>query len=116
MTASIPVEQLRAARMVSLQLATDERRTPLEVAQWFGALQAQDVASGHWSLGVRCPGATEATVLESFERGDIVRTWPMRGTIHVVPARDVSWMLNLTGSRALSSSVRRRESLGLSPR
>lgn len=111
--APIPVEQLRAARMVSLQLATRERRTPLEVAEWFGALQAQDVASGHWSIGVRCPGATEATVLESFERGDIVRTWPMRGTIHVVPARDVSWMLNLMGPRALASSARRRESLGL---
>lgn len=111
--APIPVAQLRAARMVSLQLATGERRTPLEVAEWFGALQAQDVASGHWSIGVRCPGSTEATVLEAFERGDIVRTWPLRGTIHVVPARDVSWMLTLTGSRALASSARRRATLGL---
>lgn len=115
-TAAIPVAQLRAARMVSLQLATRERRTPLEVAEWFGALQAQDVASGHWSLGVRCPGATESTVLESFERGDIVRTWPMRGTIHVVPARDVSWMLDLMGPRVLASSARRRASLGLTLR
>lgn len=113
MTALIPVEQLRAARMVSLQLATREPRTPLEVAEWFGALQAQDVASGHWSLGVRSPDATEATVLQAFERGDLVRTWPMRGTIHVVPARDVSWMLNLMGSRALASSARRRQFLGL---
>ncbi len=113
MTTSIPVGQLRAARMVSLQLATRGQRTPLEVAEWFGALQAQDVASGHWSLGVRCAGATEATVLDSFERGDLVRTWPMRGTIHVVPARDVSWMLDLMGSRALAGSARRRESLGL---
>ncbi len=116
MTAPIPVVQLRAARMVSLQLAIRERRTPLEVAEWFGALQAQDVASGHWSIGVRCPGATEATVLESFERGDLVRTWPMRGTIHIVPARDVLWMLNLMGPRALASSARRRESLGLTLR
>jgi len=108
--------QLRAARMVSLQLATREHRTPLEVAEWFGALQAQDVASGHWSIGVRCSGTTEATVLDSFERGELVRTWPMRGTIHVVPARDVSWMLNLMGPRALASSARRRESLGLTLR
>ncbi len=116
MTALIPVVQLRAARMVSLLLAMREHRTPLAVAEWFGALQAQDVASGHWSIGVRCPGATEATVLESFERGDLVRTWSMRGTIHVVPARDVSWMLNLMGPRALASSARRRESLGLTLR
>lgn len=112
-SAPIPGAELRVARMVSLLLADHESRTPLEVAEWFGALQAQDVASAHWSLGVRCRGATEATVLESFERGDIVRTWPMRGTIHVVPARDVSWMIRLMGPRALASSKRRRESLGL---
>ncbi len=114
MTASAAPVQVRRARMISLLLAAPETRTPTEVARWFGAMQAQDVASGHWSLGVRCPGSTETDVLAAFERGDIVRTWPMRGTIHVVPATDVRWLLGLTGVRALSSSERRREQLGLS--
>ena len=100
--------------MVSLLLDAPDRRTPLEVARWFGAMQAQDVASGHWSLGVRCEGAAETDVLDAFERGDLVRTWPMRGTIHVVPATDVRWLLDLTGVRTLTTSVRRREQLGLS--
>ena len=95
-------------------LADAEQRTPLEVVRWFGALQAQDAASGHWSLGVRCSGSTEHAVLAAFERGDIVRTWPMRGTIHIVPAVDVRWMLALTGVRALDGAQRRREHLGLS--
>lgn len=105
--------RIRAARMVSLLLAAPEARSPTEVARWFGAMQAQDVASGHWSLGVRCPGSTEADVLAAFERGDLVRTWPMRGTIHIVPAGDVRWLLDLTGVRALATSQRRREQLGL---
>jgi hypothetical protein len=31
----------------------------------------------------------------------IVRTWPMRGTLHYVPASDAAWML--ARSRALPS-------------
>jgi hypothetical protein len=106
-------EQVRAGRMVSMLLGAPEQRTALEVVRWFGAMQAQDVGSGHWSIGVRCPGSTEADVLASFERGEIVRTWPMRGTIHTVPAADVRWMLELTGTRMHTASQGRRDRLGL---
>lgn len=113
MTPPLTLPQVRAARMASLLLDAQAQRTPLEVAQWFGALQAQDAASGHWSLGVRCSGSTEADVLNAFEDRSLVRTWPMRGTIHIVPANDVAWMLELTGARMLSGASRRREQLGL---
>lgn len=101
--------------MVSLLLAAPGDGTPVEVVRWFGAMQAQDVASGHWSLGVRCPGITESDVLASFERGEIVRTWPMRQTVHMVPASDVTWLLALTGRRSLDQMVRRRQGLDLLP-
>lgn len=113
MPAALTSQQIRRARMVSLQLDAPSARTPLEVASWFGALQAQDIASGHWSLGVRCAGMTEADIADAFERGEIVRTWPMRGTIHIVPATDINWMLTLAGSRALPGAARRRDQLGL---
>ena len=105
--------QVRAARMVSLQLDGASPRTPLAVAKWFGALQAQDAASGHWSLGVRCPGLTERDVVDAFERRELIRTWPMRGTIHIVPARDAGWMLDLTAARTLAAAGPRRDRLGL---
>ena len=111
----LDADQVRAARMVSLLLAAPGDGTPVQVVRWFGAMQAQDVASGHWSLGVRCPGLTEHDVLASFERGEIVRTWPMRGTIHLVAASDVRWLLALTGVRALSMAAGRQERLGLGP-
>lgn len=110
---TVTLQQLREARMVSLLLDAPAPRRPLDVVRWFGAMQAQDVASGHWSLGLRCAGSTDATIVDAFETRDVVRTWPMRGTIHLVPAEDVRWMLELTGSRMLATSVRRRENLGL---
>lgn len=112
----LDADQVRSARMVSLLLSAPGDARPAEVVRWFGAMQAQDVASGHWSLGVRCPGITEDDVLSSFERAEIVRTWPMRGTIHLVAAGDVRWLLDLTGVRALSMARGRQERLGLGPR
>ncbi|MEV6692230.1 winged helix DNA-binding domain-containing protein [Micromonospora sp. NPDC051196] len=105
-----------ALRMTSLLLPPTPA-TPAgvaEVVEWFGAMQAQDLASGLWSLGVRLPGATHADVHAALERREALRTWPMRGTIHLVPARDARWLLELTGVRALAGAARRREFLGLS--
>jgi hypothetical protein len=111
---------LRAARLRSLLLATPRPATPgpttpAGVVEWLGAMQAQDLASAMWSLGVRLPGSTEADITGAIERGEVLRTWPMRGTIHLVPPADADWMLSLTAVRALQGSVRRREQLGLSP-
>ncbi|WP_091302544.1 winged helix DNA-binding domain-containing protein [Micromonospora halophytica] len=102
--------------MTSLLLREHPRGRPSTVAgvvQWFGAMQAQDVASGMWSLGVRLPGATAADVHEALERREALRTWPMRGTVHLVPPRDARWMLAVTGVRALAGVQARRAALGL---
>ena len=84
------------------------------VVTWLGAMQAQDNASAMWSLGVRLPHLTAAGVHDSLERREALRTWPMRGTVHLVPSRDAHWMLALTGVRALAGVAKRREYLGLS--
>ncbi|PZV89436.1 Winged helix DNA-binding domain-containing protein [Micromonospora phaseoli] len=106
-----------ALRMTSLRLRSHPTAAPAgsvaEVVEWFGAMQAQDLASGMWSLGLRLPGSTQADVHGALERREALRTWPMRGTIHLVPARDARWLLELTGVRALSGAARRREFLGL---
>lgn len=83
------------------------------VVEWFGAMQAQDQASALWSLGVRLPGHTLADVQDALERREAIRTWPMRGTVHLVPPRDAHWMLDLTGVRALAGAAARRAVIGL---
>ncbi len=52
-------------------------RSPQTVARWFGAMQSQDVASGHWSLGSRGTGLTQADVIDAFERAELVRAMPV---------------------------------------
>ncbi|MEV5765304.1 winged helix DNA-binding domain-containing protein [Micromonospora sp. NPDC052213] len=84
-----------------------------DVVEWFGAMQAQDLASGMWSLGVRLPALGHADVHAALERREALRTWPMRGTVHLVPPRDVRWMLELTGVRSLAAAATRRAQLGL---
>ena len=84
-----------------------------DIAEWFGALQAQDLASGKWSLGVRMPGATEADIDTALASAQVIRTWPMRGTIHVVHPQNAHWLLELTGRRALNGLQARWDFLGL---
>ena len=81
---------------------------------WFGAMQAQDAASGLWSLGVRLPELTDTDVRAALERREALRTWPMRGTVHLVPSRDARWMVELMGARILAGTRTRRAGLGIS--
>lgn len=83
------------------------------VVEWFGAMQAQDFASGKWSLGVRLPGVDEAGIHAALDAGEVVKTWPMRGTVHWVPPRDAKWMLEIMGSRMLTGLKPRWDRLGL---
>jgi hypothetical protein len=52
--------------------------------------------------------------LAALDSREIVRTWPMRGTLHLVPSRDAKWMLALMGDRTLQGAAGRREMLGVS--
>lgn len=112
-------ERALSLRMANLLLRERPAGAPrpgdvAAVVSWLGAMQAQDLASGLWSFGVRLPEATVDDVHDALERREAVRTWPMRGTVHFVPPRDAHWMLELMGSRALRNAARRREYLGLS--
>ena len=88
-------------------------RSVAEVVTHLGAMQAQDNASGLWSLGLRLPGSTVTDVVTALEQREALRTWPMRGTVHLVPARDARWMLATTGVRTLRARAGRRAELGL---
>jgi len=76
-------------------------------------MQAQDWPGAKWSVGLRSPGSTEATVEAACDAGEIVRSWPMRGTLHFVPAEDLGWLLELGTPRAVRSAASRRAALGI---
>jgi hypothetical protein len=77
------------------------------VAQRFLALQAQDFSASQWALGLRS-GAALADVEQAYRDGRVVRSWPMRGTLHACPAEDVGWLQRLTSAKALGAAAERR--------
>jgi hypothetical protein len=82
------------------------------VVEYFLAMQAQDAPGVAFSLGLR-PGLGEHAIAAALDSREIVRTWPMRGTLHLVPSRDAKWMLALMGDRTLGGAARRRNTIGL---
>ena len=63
-----PLKRSEVARLRILLLAGPPLRSLPEIARWFGAMQAQDLASGKWSFGVRLPHGTELRDLEATRR------------------------------------------------
>jgi Winged helix DNA-binding domain len=94
-------------------MAQHTARTPADVVGWLGAMQAQDFLGAKWSVGLRAPGVSDAMVEQSLADRTIVRTWPMRGTLHFVAQADVRWMLALLPPRVLAASKGRWRALGL---
>jgi hypothetical protein len=86
---------------------------PGEIVAWLGAMQAQDFLGAKWSVGLRSRYISDADVESALANGTIVRTWPMRGTLHFVAQDDVRWMLALLTPRVLSASKGRWRRLGL---
>ncbi|MFV0452767.1 MAG: winged helix DNA-binding domain-containing protein [Propioniciclava sp.] len=83
------------------------------VVRHFGCLQGQDYPGSSTSIALRTADRTLAGVRAGYDSGALVRSWPMRGTLFVVPAEDLSWMLALTAPSVLRQTTRRREQLGL---
>ena len=99
---------------LSIQRIIGEKFTqPDAVVRWMGAIQAQEYHQAVWAIGLRMQSARLANIEQSIAEGKIIRTWPMRGTIHFIPAPDAGWMLRLSAERMLAKDRRRQEQLGL---
>jgi hypothetical protein len=88
-------------RLHSQLLGGNPAGTAHDVVAHFGAMQAQDYLGALWAVGARMRGAVEADIERAIEQREIVRCWPMRGTLHFVAAEDVRWMLELLAPRVL---------------
>lgn len=92
------------------------RVSPHEVVRHMVAVQAQDYRSSLWAIGLRINkdvGCDEDLIEQAFIDREIVRTWPMRGTLHWVAAEDLRWMLQLLAPRVIKGSQGRYRQLEL---
>ena len=106
-------EDLLARRLANQRLAAPRTADPVEVTRWLGAVQSQEYAQSLWALGLRTQGASAASVEAAIDRGAILRTWPMRGTIHLVPAEDARWMVQLLAGRPVRLARNTYRKIGL---
>ena len=105
--------RLAALRLAAQGLGGEGAATPGDAVGRLLAMQGQDLPGVKWSVGIRMAGATERDVEASMDDGTIVRSWPMRGTLHLVRAEDLPWMLDLTAARPIASAAGRRAILGI---
>ncbi len=91
----MPVTDIAALRLQHQQLVKTSFKKPPDLVAYFGAMQAQEHANSKWGIGVRLPGSTDADIEKAIRNKSIIRTTAFRGTLHLVAAADVRWMLQL---------------------
>ena len=109
----MPDSSVLNRRLSAQRLSGAPFATPAAAVAHFGAVQAQDYRAALWALGQRVQGATEATIVQAIAEGRIVRTWPLRGTIHFVTPGDARWILGLSAGRVVRGMAGRHRQLGL---
>jgi hypothetical protein len=95
-------------RLGNQHLAGNPLPSAAAVVAQMGALQAQDYINAKWSLGVRMQDATEASIEDAFNNGEILRLHVMRPTWHFVTPADIRWLVELTAPRVNVANAYRR--------
>lgn len=62
--------------------------SPEEIVFHFGAMQSQNYGQSLWAVGSRMTTPSEQAVEQAINNGEIIRTWLLRGTIHLFSAKD----------------------------
>jgi winged helix DNA-binding protein len=109
----MPRPSIADLRLQSQRIAAPSSATPEEIVTHLGAVQAQDYPGALWSIALRTANATRADVEQAIADRAIVRTWPMRGTLHFIPAADARWMLELLTPRIIRGTAGRHRQLEL---
>jgi hypothetical protein len=88
-----------------------------EVVEALCGLQAQDLPAARLAVRPRSRGPTDAAV-EAARVGEraFVRTWAMRGTLHLVASKDLPWLRRLLSPGSIRANARRSAELGLDER
>ena len=113
MSAVIPRDEIGLLRLAAQGLVGEREPTAAAAVRRLLAAQGQDLPGALTSLALRTVSRTRAEVTAALDSGEVVRSWPMRGTLHLVAAEDLPWMLDVLGTRALGGVAKRWEYLGL---
>ncbi|MBA0127438.1 winged helix DNA-binding domain-containing protein [Haloechinothrix sp. YIM 98757] len=105
--------EIARLRLVAQRLCGHGHETAADAVRWLTALQGQDYPGALTSVALRTEDGSRAKVEEAMNAGEVVRSWPMRGTLHLVAAEDLPWLLQVTATRAVAGAAGRRAQLDL---
>jgi hypothetical protein len=96
MVCSLTPDDVLRLRLRSQQLAGPQAAEVAEVVRRLGAMQAQSTRDARLAVRPRGRGIDAAAVTEACNvTRSVVRTWAMRGTLHMLARQDVGWIVAL---------------------
>lgn len=105
--------EIALMRLVAQRVAGPPHARPEDAVGHLLAVQSQDLPGALVSVALRTADRSAAQVRAAFDDGRVVRTWPMRGTLHTLRAEDAVWTVELMSVRPRAAMARRRVELGL---
>ena len=113
-TMRLAAQRIAGSTIAGSAIAGSASASPVDTVRHLLAVQAQDFPGAKWTVGLRTPGSTDAAIEAELAAATIVRSWPMRGTLHFTAAEDLGWMLSLTADRIAARAAGRHRQLGIS--
>ncbi len=107
------MDPLAAARLGRQLLGGHRGDSVLAVVERVVGVQAQAVAPARLAFRARARGVTAADVDGAAQAARVVRTWLMRGTLHLVDVADLDFLLTVYAKLNIRAGARRRGQLGL---
>jgi hypothetical protein len=105
--------EIALLRLVAQGIAGPRQPRAVDVVRWLTAMQAQDLPGALTSAALRLAAPDRAQVVLALSSGEVVRSWPMRGTLHLVAAADLVWLVELLAPRVVAGSAARQRQLEL---
>jgi hypothetical protein len=109
----LTLSEIARFRLINQQLVDSKLQSPVEMVEWFCAVQGQEYAQTKWALGLRLPHLKDRDIEKDINDGKIVRTHLLRPTWHLVSAENIRWLLTLSAPRvhAANDSMYRKTEL-----
>lgn len=116
-TIELSEQEIRNLRLCAQQLSVDAETQNLsieKILQTNCGVQAQYSSDAALALHVRMNNLISNDLEKILiDKRTIVRTWCMRGTLHLLAAEDFHWLMGLHGKVFIQKSQRRYEQLGI---
>ncbi len=108
------VRQLRLQSQLLLPQSSDGVRGVAQIVKELCGIQAQELPSAALAIRARTIGLAVADIEHAcINERLVIRTWGPRGTLHLLAAEDIGWLLPFLGPVFITGDRRRRAELGL---